>query len=175
MLDELSFEPAGFERIGGRLFDPRPAIAATLGGRSAADLDRETDEHYAKAEDLRRQAQECKEAAHVDKMAAIVAGLAAEPELSPVLVGMSEWERHNSDKHNQEADKEQQLGDQAKKQAEQARRDEEARRQQASPFTRRGSDGDVRRHDALKEGGVLPARGDLDRDHPGYRDTSGLA
>jgi hypothetical protein len=47
--------------------------------------------------------------------------------------------------------------------------------QQASPFIHREPDGEVKPHDVLKEGGPLPARGDLDKDHPNYHDPSGLA
>ncbi len=47
--------------------------------------------------------------------------------------------------------------------------------QQARPFVQREPNGDVRPRDVLREGGPLPARGDLDPDHPSYHDPSGLA
>jgi hypothetical protein len=175
MSDEFSFEAAGFETIGGRLFNPRPAAAATQAGRTAADYEREAEEHYAKADRLREESNEHKNAANVDGLLAI--GFA--PEGTIPLGLMAGYEKVSSDLASQQADREQKLAEQAKKQAEQARQEEEQRRQQASPFihrdNNRGGDRDGRPHDVLKEGGVLPARGDLDHDHPSYRDPRALA
>jgi hypothetical protein len=168
MDDELSFEHNGFARIGEHFYQPRPAVAAVTGGRSAADYDREQSEHLAKAAEEKRREQECKNAAAVDLLAAGVL-----PEAAPALVPLAGIEAYSATLHEQEAEREKTLAAEAQKRAEQARRDEEVIKQQASPFVHPTHDGDTKPHDVTREGGVLPADGRLDPDHPSFR--GGLA
>lgn len=125
MFDELLFSSSGYEKLAGRGFDPRPAAASVE--RSAADLQREADDHYAKEDALRREAREDKQWAHAYKEGALIV-TAEDPPLGIGLGLASEFESERADQHTAEADEQHKLGDLAKQQAEQARRAEDARK-----------------------------------------------
>jgi hypothetical protein len=149
MFDDLSFDSTGFERLGERSFGPRPAAMAISGGRSAADLEREANEHFAKAESLRREAQECKDWSHFYKWGVIGAGLTGDGPLAAALGIAEEGEKYESDRHTREASEEQKLADQIKQRAELARREEETQKAEQERQRREAESLDRQFRDAI--------------------------